>query len=508
MPKNNAAKKRIETLRERLKEVSYYNTTLGLLSWDQETNMPDKAGPYRAEVVAHLGAKGHTTFLSINDDGLLDHLSDDSSNKKLSPRDTAMVEIVLRDYEKASKLPEAFVKEFNHVVSRSQREWAHARKENNFKHFEPWLSQVMALTRTKAELLGTKGSYYETLLDDYAPGLSEETLEMVFGDLRDALVPLVKRIKGSKKSTAWKPKGTFPLNAQNEFAHYVAECIGFDFTMGHISKSFHPFTADTHPFDTRFTIRFKENDPTEAISTTLHEGGHALYGQGVTVKDFGTPLGEAHSIAVHESQSRFWEHTIGSSKPFWKFLFPKLKKAFPKQLHGVTRDEFYRYINTVKPSLIRTQADEVTYNLHIILRFEIERELMEGSIAVKDLPQIWNQKMKEYLGVTVPHDADGVLQDVHWSFGLIGYFPSYALGNLWSAQLRDAIVRDIPDFYERIEHADFDQINVWMREKVHKHGRRYSSEALMKKATGEVLGINAFTKYLEEKYGEFYNLDN
>lgn len=499
--------KGIEELKEKLIGISHISATLSLLGWDQEVHMPPKAVDARAQTVAFLSGIVHEKFIGLDTEGSLTKLKNDLDSGKLKGKNAAIVYEVWRDFERARKLPETFVHELAEVTSKAQSIWAQAREKNDFALFLPWLSKIVKLKKQEAEYVGYTNSPYDALLDEYEPGMTSEEAYQILNDLKDFLVPLLKRIRLSRvKISTEKTKGVFPVDKQIIFNKYIAEKMGFDFGAGRIDESTHPFTTSSHPLDVRFTTRYKKNNLLYSVGSTIHEAGHGLYEQGLPIEHFGTPLAESMSMGIHESQSRMWENMIGKSKSFWKFFYPKMQKEFPAPFKKVDIDEFYKAVNKVTPSLIRTEADEVTYNLHIIIRFEIEKEMIEGSIELKDLPVIWKSKMKEYLGVDVPSDALGVLQDVHWSCGYIGYFPSYSFGNLYSAQFYATLVREIPDISKKIAGGDFEEIREWLRKNIHVHGRLYTAEKLVKKITGEGLNSKYFNEYLEKKYKEIYLL--
>jgi carboxypeptidase Taq len=301
-------------------------------------------------------------------------------------------------------------------------------------------------------------------------------------------------------------KGRFPLEAQVMFNKKIAEKMGFDFEAGRLDTATHPFTSGTHPHDVRITSRYADDDLLYSIFTTIHEAGHGLYEQGLLSEHFGSPLGEAISLGMHESQSRFWENMVGKSAPFWQYFYPSLRRTFPKPFATLAFNDFYKAINRVEPSLVRTEADEVTYNLHIILRFEIEKAMIEGTLDLRDLPEIWRANMQEYLGVTVPNDRLGVLQDVHWATGAIGYFPTYAFGNLYAAQFYSAMRTDIPDMAARMKKGDLITVREWLRKHIHATGKRYTADRLVQKVTGEPLNSRYFTEYLTEKFSALYGL--
>lgn len=497
----------IEKLKERLIQVAHLSSAMSLLGWDQEVNMPLKAVNARAETTASIGKLIHEKIIGLDSDGLLSRLKADIDSNKIKGKNACIVLDTLRHFERASKLPEAFVHELSVTTSRAQYVWAEARRNNNFALFLPLLSEIVKLKKREAEYVGYTQSPYDALLDEYEPGMTSEEAYKILNDLKDFLVPLLKRIRSSEiKISKAKIRGKFPIDKQITFNRYLAEKIGFDFDAGRMDASTHPFTTSFHPLDVRITTRYKDDDMLYGVGSTIHEAGHGLYDQGLPIEYFGTPLAESISLGIHESQSRMWENLIGKSEAFWKFFYPKIQKEFPEPFKKVSLGEFYKIINKVIPSLVRTEADEVTYNLHIIIRFEIEKEMIEGSIDLKDLPAIWAAKVKEYLGIEVPNDTLGVLQDVHWSCGGIGYFPTYSFGNLYSAQFYNALKEDIPNAEQAIARGNFEEIREWLRKNIHIHGKLYSASSLVKKVTGEELNSRYFCEYLEEKYKKIYSL--
>jgi len=414
---------------------------------------------------------------------------------------------VRREFEREKKLPVEFVKELSHICSRAQNVWAEARKKSDFKIFLPYLKRIVELKRKEAKIVGFKKNPYDALLDAYEPYMTTEEVAIIFEDLKKFLVLFLKKIQKSKVKI--NPKileGNFPTNKQLDFDKLVAEKIGFDFQAGRLDASTHPFTTGFNSQDVRMTTRYKKEDLLYSLMSTIHESGHAIYEQGILAENFGTPLGESISLGIHESQSRVWENMVGRGKSFWEYFFPKLQEKFPKPFSKIKFIDFYKAINNVVPSLIRTEADEVTYSLHIIMRFEIEKELLDGSVEVEDLPKIWNDKVKEYFGITVPNEALGVLQDVHWSGGMLGYFPTYALGNLYAAQFFQTAVRDIEDLEGKFSKGQFGQFREWLKENIHIHGKMYSAKDLVEKVSGEKLNSKYFEEYIEKKYSEIYNL--
>lgn len=496
----------IEILRGRLRELAHVKETLNLLEWDQETMMPERAAQKRAETVAYLSGTWHEKFLGINHDKLLEKLYQRHREGELSLRDAALVREVWRDYERAAKLPQSFVEDFAELTSRAQGVWAKAREQNDFNAFKPLLEKIVAQSRKKAELWGAPKMPYDALLDEYEPGMIADELSATFAELRAELVPFVEAIQQAGRIKAKPLKGTFSVEEQKKFSRFLAEALGFDLAAGRIDESVHPFSASTHPYDVRITTRYSEKNPWHAISNVIHECGHAFYAQDLSGREYGTPLGEGASLGIDESLAYFWESMVGKSRHTWKYLYPKLKRHFPGQLKAYTVHDFYLHINQIQPGLIRLEADEVTQILHIQVRFELEKELLEGTIEAKHLPELWDAKMRDYLGVKVPDDARGVLQDVHWSAGIFGYFPTYTLGNLYAAQLHLAVRRDVPDFDKRLARGDFAPIRQWLKRTIHQHGRRYPPQELLRRATGERLAVAPFMEYLKAKYKALYHV--
>ncbi|MBX4187827.1 MAG: carboxypeptidase M32, partial [Candidatus Doudnabacteria bacterium] len=431
-------------LKSRLLQISHLSSILALLGWDQGVNLPANASGPRASSIASLSAIVHKKFVEIDSDGLLTKLKTQLDSRKLKGKEAAIVSETWRNFDRSRKIPDELVSEIAETTAKAQSVWVEARKHNNFKLFEPWLSKIVKLKRKEAEYVGYSKSPYDALLDTYEPGMTSDEALRILNDLKDFLVPFIKQIKQSKvKIESRKLKNICPIDQQIAFNEMVVKKLGFDFESGRIDKAVHPFASSLHPYDVRITTRYSEENFMYSLGSVIHEAGHGMYEQGLLPEHFGTPLGESISVGIHESQSRMWENLIGKSLPFWRYFFPLLKKQYTRQLKNISLDEFYSVINNVGNSLIRTESDEVTYNLHVILRFEIEKEMIEGSIEIKDLPEIWNEKIKDYFGLDVPSDSLGVLQDVHWSAGLIGYFPTYSFGNLYSAQFFAAMKRDL-----------------------------------------------------------------
>ncbi len=493
-----------------LQETQHLSSAISILHWDQETYMPPGAGEARAEQLSALEGLAHEKQIGPEMQRLLSQWVDLKSGEIEGECDEgarALLEEVWRDYQKETKLPVDFVRRLGREASISEQVWIQARKKNDFPTFAPHLKTMVALKKEEAEYLGYKATPYDALLDDYEPGMTTAQLIPLFDLLRRELVPLLQRISGSTV----RPKidflhHFFSSEKQLAFGRQVLEKMGYNFQTGRQDLSAHPFTTSFHPTDVRITTRVDEHDLLSSLFSSIHEGGHALYDQGLDPDLFGTPLGEARSLGIHESQSRLWENGVGRSRPFWHYFYPILQKIFSEALSGIEFETFYASINAVRPSLIRVEADELTYNLHILLRFEIERALIEEDLPIESLPSLWNEKMKQYLGVVPKNDATGVLQDIHWSGGAIGYFPTYTLGNLYAVQFFKQAEKEIPDLEGEIGRGNLLPLKRWLNEKIHRWGRRYSSETLARRITGEPLNPSYFVEHLKEKFGEIYRL--
>ena len=412
-----------------------------------------------------------------------------------------------RGFDRLTKLPRSLVEELARTTTVAQQEWVEARRAGDFAKFRPWLEAIIGLKRQEAAFLSPGGDPYDALLDEYEPGASGRELATLFEALRTDLVPLVAAIAGStcgpKASTL---EGDYPLDRQRIFGEAVAASIGFDFESGRLDTAAHPFCSGIGPGDTRITTRFDPRDFSSAFFGILHEVGHGLYEQGLDPAHQGTPMGEAVSLGVHESQSRLWENAVGRSRAFWEHWLPNARRVFRGPLHGIGLDEFHAAINRVEPSLIRVEADEVTYNLHILIRFELEQALIGGHLAVADLPEAWTGKYREYLGITPPDDAKGCLQDIHWAAGLVGYFPTYTLGNLYAAQLYNKADADLGGLEPAFARGDFAGLLAWLRDKIHRNGQRYRANHLVRLATGESLDHRPLILSLKRKYTPIYGI--
>ncbi|HEY6084050.1 MAG TPA: carboxypeptidase M32 [Nitrospira sp.] len=507
----------LDTLRDlttQLRDIQRINSAASVLSWDQETHMPAGGGVARAEQIATLQGIAHQKFVSPDVERLLGKAVDLSTGVPLDhdgdlwdESAQSLLREVWRDYSRAKKLPSDFVITLSRECSLAQQVWAEAKEDNSFADFLPNLRTVLALKREEAQYLGYVDSPYNALLDVYEPGSTIAGLRPLFGQLKDRLVPLLKKIQNSSvridDSILFH---SYDTGRQLEFGRLVLIAMGYDFERGRLDLSAHPFTTSFHPTDVRVTTRVHEYDLPSCLFSCIHEGGHGLYDQGLDPAHYGTPLGDAVSLGIHESQSRMWENCVGRSRPFWRYFYPMLQQTFHHQLRAVDMEHFYAAINRVKPSFIRVEADELTYNLHIMLRFEIEQDLIEGRTEPEDLPQIWNQKMQDYLGIVPPTDAQGVLQDVHWSFGAFGYFPTYTLGNLYAVQFYDQARLEIPHLEDEIAAGQLLILRRWLEQKIHRWGRMFTPDRLAQRVTGISISPDPFLRYVERKYGELYRL--
>jgi carboxypeptidase Taq len=467
--------------------------------------MPPKGAEGRGYQIATLSALAHRLFTDRDVGAALDKLA--GMAETLPGSDAKLVEVARYDYDRATKLPEAFVSEFAKECSKAYEIWVRARAESNFTLFRDSLARMVDLIRQKAEYFGYAQSPYDALLDEYERGMTTAQLKPLFHDLAKAQSDLVERIVASpsQPDVTWT-EGPWDERAKWDFTVRVMRDLGFDLEAGRQDKSVHPFSTQFDLYDVRVTTRFSPDELFSGLMGTIHECGHALYSQGHDPADRRTPLLDGASLGIHESQSRMWENVIGRSLPFWKHYVPLLRDHFPGRLDAVKPEDVYAAVNRVERSLIRVEADECTYNLHVILRFEIETGLIEGSLAVEDVPEAWNAKIKEYLGLDVPDDAHGCLQDIHWAHGAFGYFPTYALGNLYAAQLFETILAAIPTLWEKVERGEFTDLLAWLREHIHRHGRRKLPVEILKDATGKDPDWRPYVRYLEEKYGGLYGL--
>lgn len=494
----------LQSLKDRMGEILDLRSAIALLQWDQEVYMPPKAAEARGRQLATLSALAHERFTAPEFGALLASTEQDST---LDEDEVHLVRETRHDFDHATKMPTDFVERLAGEESSAYEAWTQARKASDYSLFEGHLQKLVDLLRKKADYLGYAESPYDALLDEFERGMTASQLRGIFSVLASEQSALVAEVMKSphQPDVSWVAQD-YDDQAQWDFTLRVLADMGYDFDAGRQDKSVHPFTTNFDLYDVRVTTRIDPRDPFSALTGSIHEGGHALYEQGFLPKDRRTILAEGVSLGIHESQSRMWENMIGRSLPFWRHYHAAFTGAHAQRLDGRSPEDFYRAINRVSPSLIRVEADECTYNLHIILRFEIEVDLIEGRLKVSDVPEAWNAKMKQYLGLDVPDAAHGCLQDIHWSHGAMGYFPTYALGNLYAAQLFEQIATDMPDIWQRIETGDFASLLGWLRTHVHQFGRRIPPVQLVEKATGKAPSAQPYLNYLRKKYGALYQL--
>ena len=496
----------MKLLKEKLAELADLRAASAVLGWDQLVNMPEGAAVDRGEQIATIEKIQHEKFTSDEMGQLLVDLTEYIKQLDPDSDDARLVKLAKRNFDKQSKVPTEYVTEFARESTVAQSVWEKAKGASDFSMFQPNLERLVELRREYADFFQPWNHVYDPLLDDFEPGMKTSEVQEIFNILRPKQVELIKAISEKEKVDRSFLYLNFPEKKQWDFGKEVITKFGYDWKHGRQDKSAHPFTTSFGINDVRITTRVNENYLPTAMFGTFHECGHALYEMGIAQNLNRSPLADGASMAVHESQSRMWENLVGRSKQFWSHFYPRLQELFPSQLGNVSLEKFYRGINAVEPSLIRVEADEATYNLHITLRLELEFDLMEGSMAVKDAPDAWNQKFEEYFGIIPSNDAEGILQDVHWSFGGFGYFPTYALGNLISAQLWEKMSEEIKDLEGKIENAEFDVILVWLRENIHVHGAKYEPQELVQKITGSKITPEPYIKYLNSKFGEIYGL--
>ena len=489
------------------RELALLRSTQALLEWDERTKLPPAAGAYRAEQVSYLAGLIHRQQTAPQVGEWLAELADGPLAADPHSDSGTVIRNLKRDYDKKAKLPQPLVEELARLSVLGQQLWAEVRKADDFARFRPLVERMVELKRQEAAAIGFDDTPYDPLLDDYEPGETTANVRRVLEGLRTELVPLVAEIVDSGRQPDLSiMKRHFPIAAQEAFGRRVAAAIGFDFDSGRLDVTHHPFCSTSGPRDVRLTTRYDEHFLPGALFSTLHEAGHGIYEQGLPTEWYGLPPGEAVSLGIHESQSRLWENLVGRSRAFWEFYYPQAQREFPEALADVPLDAFYFAINDVRPSLLRTESDEATYNLHILVRFELEQALLLGDLPAADLPAAWRTKYRDYLGVEPPNDKDGVLQDVHWSAGLIGYFPTYSLGNLYAAQLFERAGKELGNLDALFRQGEFLPLRNWLREHVHQHGRRYPAAELARRATGQPLSHDALIRHLRSKFGPLYGM--
>ncbi|OLO27290.1 carboxypeptidase M32 [Alkalihalophilus pseudofirmus] len=487
---------------EYVKKMENFSEARSLMFWDLRTGAPRKGVEQRSEVIGMLSTEIFNMSTSGQMKEYIDALSESSDVTEITKK---TIEECKKNYDRNKKIPEKEYKEYVILESKSEAVWEQAKEKSDFAMFQPYLEKIVDTKKRFLEYWGYEGHKYNTLLDDYEPGITVEILDDVFGNLRKELVPLVQAVKDSSH----QPKTDFlfeqfPKEKQRQLSLEILKNLGYDFDSGRLDETVHPFAISLNPNDVRVTTKYDEKDFRTAIFGTIHECGHAVYEQNISKDLVGTPLCDGTSMGIHESQSLFFENMIGRHPSFWKANYPLLQKYSNGQFDNVTLEDFYKAINVAGPSLIRIEADEMTYALHVIVRYEIEKGLFSDEIEVKDLPHIWNEKMEEYLGVCPSNDAEGVLQDVHWSGGAFGYFPSYALGYIYSAQMKAAMDKDLPNYSDILARNNIEPIKEWLTKNVHQYGKMKKPVEILKDITGEGINSSYLVNYLRKKYGEIY----
>jgi carboxypeptidase Taq len=486
-------------LKQRLAEIHDLERALGVLGWDQRTMMPPQGAPARAEAAATLSGLAHERFVTDEIGRLLDEVAPLEAGLDYDSDDASLIRTTRRDWEKARRVPAELAAEMTGAAADAHDVWAKARAENDYALFLPHLERAVELKRRYVDCFEGYDEPYDVLLDDYEPGMKTAEVRQVFDDLKAELVPLIAEIGSVEGDDAFM-EGPWPVDAQHDYSLKIIERFGYDPSFARLDTTVHPFAASSGTQDIRLTTRYKDDDIT-SIFTAMHECGHGLYEHGVSPSLERTPLCHGVSSALHESQSRLWENIVGRSRPFWNHFYPSFQAAFPEAVGDVDQERFFRAINRVKPSYIRVDADEATYNLHIILRFELEQEIMAGTIGLKELPEIWNARFEEYLGIPVPSDTLGVLQDVHWSGGGFGYFPTYSLGNIVSVQIWEKVVSEIPDLHDQFEQGEFGQLHDWLQTRLYSLGRKFTPQETLERVVGGPIDAGPYVRFLKEKLG-------
>jgi carboxypeptidase Taq len=494
-------------LRQHLGELVDLRNASQLLGWDQQTMMPPLGGPARAETLATLGRISHELFVSARTGRMLEAAAAALDGHSADSDESSLMRVTQRHWDKARRVPSELTADIARAGSIGQEAWVHARRQSDFAAFVPYLTRNLELARRYVDCFENFDCPYDALLDDYDPGMTTAEVNVLFDELKADLVPVIATLaKHQDNADASCLHGRFPIDQQRALVDEVVALMGFDRQGWRIDDAVHPFAIGFGSGDVRITTRWDETFFPSALYGAMHECGHGLYEEGVAESLQRTPLGHAESLTLHESQSRMWENMVGRGRAFSGVLAPRVASSFGGSVASLDADTLYRAINRAHPSFIRVEADEATYGLHIVLRFEIEQELIDGRLAVKDLPEAWNARFKDYLGLDIPDDANGVLQDVHWSSGSIGYFPTYALGNLVAGQLWERAHGDVPDLDERIAAGELAPLREWLREHVHRHGAKFTTQELLQRVVGGPIEVAPFVDYLKGKLSDVYGV--
>ena len=498
---------KFDALLERINEIHDLNKANQLLSWDRQVIMPHAADEIRVQQMATLRRFSHKLYVSDEMGELIEGAAEDLNGSDYESNEASLVRYLQYDYSEQRKIPPEFVKRVAIVSGRAHTIWRKARENDDFESFRPWLEQIIELGQEMAELYGYEDEKYDALLDKYERGARTADVRAIFEAAKAATVPLIEAIEeqGAEVDDSILHQA-YDVERQQAFARYIAEAVGYDFDRGHLGTAVHPFATSFSRYDARITTRWYPDFINPSVFGTLHESGHAMYEQGTHPDLARTPLARGTSSGIHESQSRMIENIVGRSRGFWRAHFPRLQELFPEQLGDVTSEQFFRAVNKVQPSFIRVEADELTYNLHIIFRFELEQAFINGDLTAADAPAAWNEKMRDLLGIVPPTDREGILQDVHWTRPSFGYFPTYALGNLYAAQFYAAAREQAPAISAEVEAGKTDALLAWLRENVHQHGRKFTPAEIVERATGRPLSHEPFVHYVTEKFGQVYRV--
>jgi carboxypeptidase Taq len=497
-----------QKLLQKVHEIHDLDKAQALLGWDREVNMPKAGIPERVAQMTTLSRLTHAMLTSDEMGELIEQAAVALENADYDSNEASLIRHLRRSYADSRKLPLEFVTRVSEISGQAREAWVEARAENDFPTFQPWLVQIVELCQEKAELYGYEDEKYDALLDKYEPDMKTAEVRAVFNAVKEELTPLSQAIAARESAVDDSLlHQNYPIDKQKEFARYIAEAVGYDFERGHLGTVVHPFATSFSRNDARITTRWYPDFINPSLFGTLHESGHAMYEQGTHPDLSRTPLARGTSLGIHESQSRMIENLVGRNRGFWQAHFPRLKSLFPDQLGQHTAEDFYRAINKVQPSFIRVEADELTYNLHIILRFELEQAMLNGDLVVADLPTAWNDKMQALLGIVPPTDSEGCLQDVHWSRPGFGYFPTYALGNLYAAQFWQTAVSQHPEIMDELAEGRTETLIGWLGDNIHQHGRKFTPTELVERVTGRPLSHQPFVSYVTEKFTDLYGLN-
>lgn len=497
---------KLTELRRRVGEILDLKRASALLGWDQQTMMPPQGNEGRSDQLSTIDRFSHELFVSDGMGKLLDELEEQEADIDPESIDAALIRVTRRDWEKARRVPAELQAELTRAEVIGVMAWAEARQNSNFEAFLPFLEKNVELKRRYIECFkGTGKSDYDILLDDYQEDARSEEITAIFERIKEVVVPLLREVAAAEPVDASFAHGHFPVEKQELIGREILERFGYSSESWRLDPTVHPFATSISVDDIRLTTRYSENDA-ESIFHTAHEFGHGIYEHGIDRTLERTPLVELNSMVLHESQSRLWENLVCRSRPFWSFFFPRIQEVFPEQLAGVTDEMYWRYVNRVQPDFIRVEADEVTYGMHIILRYELEQDIIAGRLELPDLPAAWNEKMKEYLGLDVPDDARGVLQDVHWSGGSFGYFPTYLLGTIASVQIWERVRSELPDLDSQMEAGEFGALREWLGEHMYRWGRRFTPDEMLERIVGGPLDVEPYLAYLSSKVEAIYGV--